>query len=102
MKTLGEWLRVSVHVQNIVPRMQLLTREESEIGSCRNSTSRFNDMENYGDQMVTMGRGRDFLRSLCEDAGWSADLGTRLAKALPRGRAGVSDFGHTMWPAAVG
>ena len=82
MKTLGEWLRVSVHVQNIVPRMQLLTREESEIGSCRNSTSRFNDMENYGDQMVTMGRGRDFLRSLCEDAGWSADLGPRLAHAI--------------------
>ena len=32
--------------------------------------------------MVTIGRGRDFLRSLCEGSGWPRDLGTRLATAI--------------------
>ena len=82
MKSMGEWLRVSIHVQNVVPRIGLLSAEQQEIGSCRNSTSSFNFMENHGDQLVTLGRGRDFLRSLCRDAGWPTELGNRLAFSI--------------------
>ena len=39
-------------------------------------------MENFGDQMVTSGRGRELLRALCEGSGWLRSLGDRLATAI--------------------
>ena len=110
MKSFGKWLIVSVRVLCWVPRKKLLSTEQSSIPSCKNATAAFSIMENYGDDMVCHGRGREFLRQLCTDAQWDQpdDLGGRLASAIvanvefgPTFALGLDMMRFFTWPGPV-
>jgi len=78
---MGQWLHCSVRAQ-LELSADLLSQEERQIPSTRNATAEFNLLENLGDVMVTVGRGRDVLVALCNEAGWPERLANRLAQAI--------------------